>query len=545
MQTSGKKVLVIGLDGATFRMIDPMLARGELPNLDRVIRGGARGVLRSTINPNSWPAWVSFMTGMNPGGHGVFSPHRMKAGSYSMETVDYRGVKAPAIWDIAGAAGRTCGVINVPVTYPAPPVNGFMVSGFNAPSGLADSVYPESLKEEIFREFPDYDVDIVADIWNKKKTWGDAQRRITDRRLLAKFLHEKYNPDLFIVVFTMSDRIQHVFWGDMDPSHPFHKRTSGEFADVVPRMYRLLDEAVGELCAMVGPDIPVFILSDHGFLGMREKFHINLYLSRLGLLKYRTNVRGVAVKKMKEAASALGLTKLVRRLAPMVENTAQEIRSAITREIVDWGRTKVFADQNCGIRVNMKSEYPMGVVESQAERSAILRDLHSRLLEERHPKTGQNLFKQVCLREEVYSGEYVGAAPNLYLIPTDPSLMLWPSHEAKSIIREIDFPAAPGGHDHDGIFLAAGPGIAPGRAIETRPIHDTAAAILHALGVPVPENLDGKVITSIYEDDWLRKNPVESQPPFTARAAAAAAKEISSDEEEEMARRLRGLGYIE
>lgn len=537
------KVVVIGLDGATYRVMDPLLEAGRLPGIARLVERGGRCVLRSTMNPNSFPAWTSFMTGMNPGKHGIFSPHKLKKNSYDMEIVDFRDVEAATMWDIAGAAGRSAGIINVPMTFPAAPVNGFLVSGFTA--DLRGAVYPESLKEEIARAVPGYEVDIVPDAWKKRKTWEAARRCVEARRKAALHLFRKFDPDLAVVVFTMLDRVQHVFWDDMDETHHFHSRSTGEFGDAIPRMYEMLDAAVGELAGLFGEDATYVVLSDHGFCPYRKKFHINRFLNQKGFLNYKKDPLGVAVRKAKEISSALGVTRIVRRVIPMPEVTAQRFRGMLASQFIDWGRTRVFADVNVGLRVNLRGKFPNGVVEPGAERDEVLEALGSELGKVRDPDTGEKMFGQIVKREEVLSGDHLDGAPDMYAVPADPSTQLWAKHEVKSLVQEAEFPSPPGTHDHDGVFIAAGPGIISGSRFDARPIWDSAPTLLYALGVPIPENMDGKVIGELFERDYFEKNPPVFQPPFFKESEKELADDFGGRDKEEIERRLRGLGYID
>lgn len=133
MKPIANKVMVIGLDGATFRVIDPLVARGELPGLARLMAGGTRGTLESTLPPLSPTAWASFITGKNPGKHGIFDFLRRRPGSYEFLPVNGASIRARTLWSRLSEGGVRVGVVNVPMTYPPPPVNGFIISGMDSP----------------------------------------------------------------------------------------------------------------------------------------------------------------------------------------------------------------------------------------------------------------------------------------------------------------------------------------------------------------------------------------------------------------------------
>ncbi|MCB0005568.1 MAG: alkaline phosphatase family protein, partial [Anaerolineales bacterium] len=136
------KAFIIGIDGATFNLIKPWAKAGHLPNLARLMAGGAHGNLMSTLPPVTSPAWPTFMTGCNPGKHGVFDFIQPSGADFSL--VNATKIKQPTIWQRLSQAGYRVGVLNVPVTYPPQPLNGFMVSGILSPKGV-DISFPADL----------------------------------------------------------------------------------------------------------------------------------------------------------------------------------------------------------------------------------------------------------------------------------------------------------------------------------------------------------------------------------------------------------------
>src|SRR5258708_11462961 len=152
----GSHVFVIGLDGATFDLIHPFIAQGFLPNLQSLISKGSYGELSSTIPPVTASAWTSFMTGKNPGKHGLFDFMQRRKNSYDLAPVSAFDRDGKAVWEIASELGKKCIVIGVPVTYPPTPLNGLMVTGMLTPRGAADYTYPPELKNEIAGAIGEY-----------------------------------------------------------------------------------------------------------------------------------------------------------------------------------------------------------------------------------------------------------------------------------------------------------------------------------------------------------------------------------------------------
>ena len=144
-----RKVLVIGLDGATFDLLAPWIERGRLPTLARLIEEGVSGTLESTSPPISSAAWASFATGKNPGKHGIVDFVHPEENGYRVTIVNSKKRGSKALWNLISEAGGQVGVVGVPVTYPPEEVNGFMISGFLAPSSKSDYTYPPSLRQEL------------------------------------------------------------------------------------------------------------------------------------------------------------------------------------------------------------------------------------------------------------------------------------------------------------------------------------------------------------------------------------------------------------
>src|SRR5581483_9406827 len=126
------KTLLLGLDGATFSILDPLLQAGVMPHLQRFIQRGTRAELLSTTPPVTYPAWTSLVTGHYPGQHGVFDfvqGQEMPEGIF-VRPVDSRDIQCETIWSMASRQQQSVTSLNFPVMFPPRPLNGFMVPGF-------------------------------------------------------------------------------------------------------------------------------------------------------------------------------------------------------------------------------------------------------------------------------------------------------------------------------------------------------------------------------------------------------------------------------
>ena len=147
-QAAARRVLVIGLDGATYDILDPMRAEGRMPNLDRLITEGTAGILESTKPPITPAAWTTFMTGKGPGRHGIIDFERYDPRTNTLSFNSTYEIREPTIWNILSAKGLRVGSINLPMTFPPKPVNGFLISGFETPSTDAEFTYPPELSAD-------------------------------------------------------------------------------------------------------------------------------------------------------------------------------------------------------------------------------------------------------------------------------------------------------------------------------------------------------------------------------------------------------------
>jgi predicted AlkP superfamily phosphohydrolase/phosphomutase len=209
------KTVIIGLDGATFDLINPLAEEGRLPVLSRLMREGAAAPLISTILPNSFPGWSSCTTGTSEGMHGVFSPFIKNPSSYKVRAMSGRDVMTRPVWDFVTEHGGRSLVVNVPTSYPPEPVNGAMITGMLTPGRHSDFTYPASLKSELLAALPDY----VIEPGRNPDKYARARefRHATDMHERAvHFLLDRGDWDFLMVVFSVLDRAQHDYWADMD-----------------------------------------------------------------------------------------------------------------------------------------------------------------------------------------------------------------------------------------------------------------------------------------------------------------------------------------
>jgi len=550
-----RKVFAVGLDGATLDLIKPWAQEGMLPTFARILREGSHGKLRSTIPPVTGPAWVSFMTGRNPGKHGVGDFLQRSAGEYRRALVDSTGIKAEPVWITAGRQGKKVGVLNVPVTYPPYEVNGFLVSGLLTPRSTKAYTYPASLAKELDQAVGGYRVNL--DHFYVK---GSGERFLADVKALlkartraAEYLMGRYDWDFFMVHYIATDWVQHFLWHCMDPTHPRFDKVEAElYGDAILEVYQQIDSALGTLMARLGRDTVLLVMSDHGFGPFHKYIYLNNWLLENELLALK---KGPATR-LKYLLFRLGLTpsSLYRALARMMlvkvafrasKKQRYDLLSTLflSGKDIDWSRTKAYSSGNVGqVFINVKGREPSGVVEPGREYREVRAQLISRLSELRDPETGDLVLEHIYKREDVYSGPYVDQLPDILLLPRNLEYIATGLAEfVSNAVIEPSF-AYSGTHRMDGTFILWGAGVKKGLVAEDAAIVDMAPTILHLLGLPVPRGMDGTVLTSMLDEEFVAAQPVR----YTDEegAAESTGTGLSDEEAEEVKERLRGLGYV-
>lgn len=411
----GGRVVVIGLDGTPFSFLKKEIEAGTLPNLAGLESRGQFVQMESEIPAISSVAWASFMTGRNPGEHGIFGFTDRKPDTYELYFPNYSHLKAEPLWETLSRAGKRCCVLNVPSTYPARPLNGVLVSGFVAPS-LERATYPSEAFEYLSNMGYRIDVDAAKARESLDLLLEDLHATLEKRR--EAFLHflESEKWDLFVAVFTGTDRLHHFMWKHYERGDPVYRP---EFL----RFYRRLDEIIGELVATIPDDAALFMLSDHGFCSLHRQVYLNYLLKEEGLLTLATD----------------------------------EPRTIAD---IDPGRTQAYCMDPGRIYVNLKGREPAGIVASGAEYDALIERLLDLITSLSDSENDAPMVGEVKQGRELFSGSFIERAPDLVVVPRN-------GYDFKGALGSAtltDVGIFTGMHTHDDAFLflsAVDPGPAP------------------------------------------------------------------------------------
>jgi predicted AlkP superfamily phosphohydrolase/phosphomutase len=550
------KVLVIGLDGMTFDVARPLMDAGEMATLASLERRGVSATLQSTYPPISAPAWVTFLTGNNPGRHGIYNFQNLdlsRYSSFSETLVNSTYFRGKTLLDHAGAEGKRILAYRIPLTYPAWAINGLLVSGpptpdrkraYTMPADQASNLPPMTLlsHDELARAKRAGDIAAI-DACNayELKVMDEVTRRAIDD-----------GTDVIVTFTGIPDGLHHSFWHLHDPASPFHDpAASAHDKNVIRRWYVEIDRMIAGWLAGLGDEWAVVVLSDHGGGPAPTRYlNVNHVLAERGYLKPTSASRAQVARLVSRQVNALrrripGKVWLKNHLPAVLKSQVRQLRNGTSR--IEWGATRAYAVPIffpvTGINLNVRGRQPQGIVEPGAEYERVRDEIMTIVSVLRDPTTGAALCRRVLRKEEVLAGPHLDNVPDILLVTLEG---IDGGHEVDQLLTAV--PEAmlrnvSGSHTMEGIFFAAGAPFQVGRCLETVDLGDILPTVLHLAGVAIPDDIDGGVLTEALVPEYLAAHPVA-----TAAARAGGGDDgdaLSAGEEHEMRKFLQDLGYIE
>lgn len=544
------KLIIIGLDGGTFKIIDPLIAQGKLPNLQKLIKEGTRAVLKSTIPPLTAPAWVSLMTGVNPGKHGLFDFKKFGQISYdvpispnAVEThnlMHSRYYAGKTIWDILSENRMRISVLMMPMTYPAWEINGYMLSGFPSPDFKKPDGYPRWWVSKLGPLF-----DISVSIHDAHRMVKESQRLTAKlEEILIQQLQDN-ECDIYSVVFSSTDFLQHYLW-------KYIGHTQTKYSQAILDAYIQIDNCIGKIMELVNENQCTFtVLSDHGFMDApRKYFHTNAWLKKEGYLaikekKRRSNPIDFLLNPLRyQKAELRMMLKTYFKYLPV--NIQKKISgSYYSTDQFIWTKTRAYRYRIGsveGIAINLKGRQALGTVEPE-EYDALRDEIIGKLKEVSDKDNGEKIIAEIYKREEIYNGKFTELAPDIIFMPangykgavgidTDNIIEYVPQESLETIS---------GVHDMDGILVFNGPKFKKNYRIDSAQIIDIFPTLLYVLGIPIPSYADGRVIRDALRDEFQGEK-IAYIDGLTYQGATS--DRLSADEEEAMKKSLKGLGYL-
>jgi predicted AlkP superfamily phosphohydrolase/phosphomutase len=531
------RTILLGLDGATFSILDALIDSGIMPTLGAQIKRGVRGVLQSTIPPVTFPAFTSMMTGRSPGYHGIFDfvqPKDYGAGIH-FELNRSDDIRCETIWSIVSRHERPVICLNFPMTYPQRPLLGAGIPGFVSLRHLRRNVYPPELYDRL-QKLPGFSPrELAMDLDLEKKSiqgisreeaeaWVDLHRRREQQLFnILSYLMVNIEWSLLAVVFDGVDKIQHAFWRLIDENNVIDDGSTWESSikRACMEYFKQIDDFLEEIIVLAGEDARVFIVSDHGFGPTTEIFYVNVWLHQHGYLHWSDDGH----------------------LDEIGQLTVDRLKRHVT--LLDWQRTVAYAltpsSNGIYIRVSRESGEP-GIPPEEYER--FRHELKTALLGFTDPIDGGQVVTRVLTREEAFPGSAMYLAPDLTLELRDGGFVSILNADAALKSRT----EVAGTHRPDGIFVASGQGVREDAVIEPLSILDVAPTILYSLDVPVPSDFEGRVVSDVFTPTFLKTQPMRSagqtlSPDGLPAVRDERAKETLEDLE--IMTRLRALGYFE
>lgn len=488
MKNNPVKVFVLGLDGGSWNVLMPLIEKGKLPTFKKLLERGSYGKLKSIIPPISVPAWKCYFTGKDPGKLGVYAFLKFDPKTYKMKVADSRDFKSLDLADILNMHGKKVVLYKMFSTYPAKKVNGVMVTDFpNLPKGT----YPEGLHEEIKSKFGEI-FNNIAFTTDRVNTYKIVLEETKKDFEVIKWLITENDPDFVHMSVPHTDGVQHFFWRDMlDSDSPYHY--------YIERMWVLVDRLIEDLLGFLestGDNWYFFIMSDHGFTECRYRFNIASWLIKKGYLKLtlkgklmRAGSKIISLDtayKFVEKVIKFGNEKLkIKRLKWGVQH---KLAGDILYQVIDFRHTKIIPVEGQLLYLNHE------LIKSEDERNEFVQTIIKELTSIKRPD-GEPFVS------EIYDGHqlYNEGAPDIIIVPNQTYVYSLPFIHA-----EWDVPSEgkwTGTHELYGIFIAVGGGIKENYEVKNAKLVDLMPTILYLYSMPIPNDISGKVLTEIFENE--------------------------------------------
>jgi len=547
---STPKVFLLGIDGATWKVLDRMIALGLMPNTEKLMREGTRGILNSTIPYLTPVAWSSMLTGVKPSKHGIFGYNVMenREGMIIGLLANRSKIKAPTVYDMYHQLAKKIISLNMPMSYPPSPDDGIVITGLMTPSRESTYFYPGDLIDELAAQGIDYKIDItiareeegeleerirlyLAD--GARRFFEDLRHVTEEREKAVHYLLGSKEWDLFQINFVSMDRIQHYLW-----NHIWEDGPDSVTLERIKEHFAYLDEVIGKIYDRVKDDAILVMCSDHGFGDYKGNFYPAVWLKQNG---YYTEMGGALTPGLiiKRILKTLRLSKLLLRFLERSGKTVAKKLIYVGTSNVSWKETRAYVYSTAGIRINVKGRDQFGIVEPGEEFETLREEIRQKMLAITDAD-GRKIMKGVYTAEELYGDACSDESPDLFFEFKDETFYTtYYAITDSPVFLDARYTWRQGDHRQDGVVLLAGDGIVPGKRI-TADIEDILPTILFIQDLPLGDNFDGRIMKDAFTDEFIRKRKARDKR-FFERGEVEASEEDKGDE---VIDRLKGLGYI-
>lgn len=511
------RLLVIGIDGGTFDIIDPLIARGKLPVLASFLDTSAHGASTTTWPAHTAPGWSSFVSACHPGGHGIYQFYDTAHPGYGATVSRADALGRSSAWDWLCAQDYSLGLINIPMSHPPAGRPGYEIT-WPLEKALRFS-HPPKLLHELSAAKAHFQPDLATMFRGDLAYLEQAEANVEARVRSIRHLMTTRPVDVVMAVLTETDRVAHHYWHFGDPEHPAHcappAGNGNGWQDAVGRIYQAVDRALGELLALVPPETNVMLVSDHGSGRGRHGLGVHRLLEEAGLLRTEPGAQA-------QDGAASWFADGGRR--------------------VDFGRTAVYmpVPGSYGLNINIRARQARGTV-APRDRERVQNEVVALLGELRTPEGGR-VFRQIVPSAEAYPGPFENKAPDLLLIPEDEGVL-----PVGELTGSVWRPSAQTGlHRNEGMWAYRSARTAPGRRDEPVSIVDLMPTALADLGAAFPDDVHGRPRLDLFAapvplpaaDPRVRGASRAPSVPEPVGADASAAEDTYTSD------RLREMGYL-
>jgi predicted AlkP superfamily phosphohydrolase/phosphomutase len=504
-----RKMIIIGLDGATWDVITPLLERNELPNFMKLMEMGVYGNLTSAP-PLSPQSWTTIATGKIPEKHGINTFFVRIPGEIEPIPVNRLMIKTKTIWQILSENNKSVGILNWLITWPPEEVNGFIIPDWLA---MDNSTYPPSLLKELKDNLELKEIVKVYKEEDYKEYVLEEGKIETENLILeSKYLLNNYDPDLFAVVFYFTNIGQEIFWKYTFPEgHNVSLKEQEKYGHIIPNFYKKIDNFIKDF--VDDEDITLIIVSDHGMGPIPDDLMMTIEWAQF------RNRYDKLLEKM-------GLLSYDQKGGILWNNTTAYYCGTVFSH---------------GVCINLKGREPYGIIENndyEKIRSQVIR----RIQEVKFVKTDEPLFRKVS----------AGKFPDIIL--EDFFTFRW--KERYDVLNKIitvnnetyklsDFVRLVGSAEQvihpDGVIFMKGPLISKNKLIKNARTVDVTPTILYLFDMPIGKDMDGVVLTEAIDFSYFKSHPIKYIDGYDSSKNVMPRIETSK----ELIEKLKSLGYID
>jgi len=544
-----KRVLIIGMDGFTWRLGRKFISEGVMPNLAGLVKDGCHGNLESVVPYETCPAWTSLQTGCRPGKTGVFGFHTYNHSERKVRLNSFSEIAVPSLWEVADRGGKTVVSLNMPMTSPAPKVKGIIIPGLLCP-GLSDkTVHPAGAYEQYIKPHKNYrivNLDKVKSLQEFVDHQVDAEQI---RSKVAMQLIKDVDWDIFFVQIQSTDHLQHELWWALDSDANGHCPQSRIEA---LRLYRFCDDFIGQLIDTVKKDVMTLVISDHGACGQKYYFCINSWLREQGYLAIVPPEDRVAPQPPKTGWQLFKdtlknkitpLKAMAKRYGQFRESLEKPLPEPLycekdlvhLRSLIDYPNTRAFS---LGALAAV-----LYITGTEKQRIELAGEITEKLLRDFGPDSRQPLITNITSGRKFYDAKSdITTLPDLVvelaegvgtiLSPSTQNLVVDGSDISSNYFQNKQICT----HDINGILTAFGTDVAGGKTLDAELV-DITPTVLAYLGLAVPQHMDGKVLQQLFNE------PLDvqyEQMQFSKKGKSG----YTDADQAEVEKHLSDLGYI-